>query len=85
MQSKKGVIILTDYVDGVPKSEMASFREDHRTQPLDAGARKCEYCDKELTGAVINHTLNLTERVGYKRYETKTIYYCSDCKAKNNM
>lgn len=76
---------MNDYVDGVPKSEINDFKDDFPIISRDTIVRICEFCEKDLTGQAIQFTTELTKRVGYKKHQTKTIHYCTDCKSKNNM
>lgn len=76
---------MTEYIDGIPSDEIMDFKKNMFNRKPDFSSRKCEFCDKDLTGQTSKFTTDITTRIGINKTETKTIEYCSNCKRENNM
>lgn len=77
-------MVMTDYIDDVPENEITVFKERYKRTP-DFSSRKCEYCEKDLTGQTSKFTSDITKNIGFQKHETKTIEYCFSCKCKRNI
>lgn len=77
---------MTGSIDGMAKTEIMYFRENMRKHsPSSTSSRNCEYCGKDLTNETSRYSSDITQRVGFQKYETKTIEYCLACKSDRNM
>lgn len=77
---------MTGSIDGMSKTEIMDFIENKRKHSSSfTSTRNCEYCGKDLTNETSKYTSDITKRVGFQKYETKTIEYCLACKSDRNI